>query len=199
MRRLLPIFLYVAGAGAILLGTIFPLWRVLLYFPEYPDGPLQVVAYTSALTGDIPELNILNKYIGVTFPEHIPELTTLPRLLYAVVALAVIAALVGGLIGLVLKGGTIVAMAGSLGWALWRINGYLTDFGSHPDPSAPLHGLVKSFKPPLIGEIQIVQVHAISQLLYGTYFLALAILLLLVGFGLAFRNVRTNSTQRTVA
>lgn len=192
MRRYLPTVFFVAAAAAVVLGTQLPLWRVLLYFPQYPEGPLQVVAYASAVRGDLGELDTLNEYIGVTFPHHIPELVLLPRLLYAIAALALVAAVVRGRAGLWLKGGTIATMAACGSWMLWRINGYLTDFGAHPDPSAPLHSLVKSFKPPLWGTVKIVQVKAVAGFLPGAYLLAAAGVLLLLGFWLMLRPGKTH-------
>lgn len=190
ISRRIPGALYVAAAAFVALGAIFPLWRTLLYFPQYPEGPLQVVAYAGALKGDLAEIEILNHYIGVSFPKEIPELALLPVLLYGVAGLGVAAGLAGGRIGLWLKGGTLAALGGSLVWALWRVDHYLTDFGTNPDPSAPLRGVVEPFKPPLWGRSVIVQVEVLAEFLWGTYFLALAGALLLAGLWLALRQRR---------
>lgn len=191
-RRHLPPALYLSAAVFVVLGTIWPLWRTLLYFPQYPEGPLQVVAFAGALKGDLAELETLNHYIGVSFPKEIPELAVVPWLLYGVAALAVVAGLLRGRPGIWLKGAAIGALAGSLGWALWRVNFYLTDFGANPDKSAPLGGVVDTFKPPLWGEAVIVQVRAVAQFLSGSLFLALAGILLLTGFWLALRQLRSD-------
>lgn len=196
ISRRIPTALYVAAAAFVALGVIFPLWRTLLYFPQYPEGPLQVVAYAGALKGDLSEIEILNHYIGVSFPKEIPELALLPILLYGVAALAVVAALINGRKGLWLKGGTLAALGGSLGWALWRVDHYLTAFGTNPDPSAPLNGVVKAFKPPLWGRTVIVQVEAVAEFLWGTYFLVIAGALLLTGLWLAARQYRLNMTRQ---
>lgn len=195
MRRFTTSILFLAAAGAIALGVSLPLWQVSLFFPQYPEGPLRVVAHAGALSGDLSEINMLNHYIGVAMPKEIPELDLLPKLLYGVAILAVLAALFRGRIGLWLKGGTIAAMVGSVVWALWRINGYLTDFGANPDPSAPLSGVMKPFKPPLFGRATIVQVEAEAIFLGGTYLLLLAGILLGIGFWLALRQRRSTSVS----
>ncbi|HYG60676.1 MAG TPA: hypothetical protein VD902_21590 [Symbiobacteriaceae bacterium] len=195
MKRLLPSLLYLTGAVAVVLGTIFPLWRVLLYFPQYPEGPLQVVAFAGALRGDLSEIEILNHYIGVAMPTNIPELQIMPPLLYGVAGLAVVAALVRSRPGLWLKGATMGFMAGSGVWAMYRINKYLTDFGSNPDPGAPLAGLMEPFKPPLIGKAVIVQVEAAAGFLWGTWFLAAAALLFLAGFIISRKHLKEVSSH----
>lgn len=194
-RRWLSPALYAAAALLVVLGVIWPLWRTLLYFPQYPEGPLQVVAYAGALKGDLAELETLNHYIGVSFPTNVPELAVVPKLLYGVAALGLVAGLLRGRLGLWLKGATVGALGGSLGWALWRVNYYLTDFGANPDPNAPLNDLIKPFKPPLWGETVIVQVRAVAEFLWGTYFLALAGFLFVLGFWLALRQHRTTKTN----
>lgn len=190
-RWLLPV-IYAGAAVFVVLGVIWPLWRTLLYFPQYPEGPLQVVAYAGALKGDLTELETLNHYIGVSFPTEVPELAVVPRLLYGVAVLGLVAGLVRGRTGLWLKGAALGTLGQSLGWALWRVNHYLTDFGASPDPGAPLGDLVKPFKPPLWGETVIVQVRVVAEFLSGTYFLALAGALFLLGFWVALRQHRSN-------
>lgn len=165
-----------------------PLWRVQLYFPQYPEGPLQVVAHAHAVTGDLGEIDMLNEYIGVKFPHDIPELKILPKLLYGAAALAGLAALVRNRLGLWLKGATIASLVASGAWMMLRIDSHLTQFGANPDPNAPLSALVEPFKPPLVGTVTLVQVKAVAGFLWGTYFLAAAGILLAAGFWLALRQ-----------
>lgn len=157
---------------------------------------MQVVAYAGAITGDLSEIDMLNEYIGVKFPHDIPELQTLPKLLYGVAALAMLAALVRNRLGLWLKGATIASLVASGAWMMWRIDRHLTQFGANPDPNAPLSQLIKPFKPPLWGKAVLVQVEAVASFRSGTYFLAAAGILLAAGFWLALRQQQRSTKQR---
>ena len=156
-----------------------------------------MVAYAGSITGDISELEMLNEYIGVQFPHDIPEQKILPRLLYGVAFLALLAALVRNRLGLVLKGATIAALVGSGAWMMWRMDRHLTQFGANPDPNAPLSALIEPFKPPLWGRVVLVQVEAVAGFLWGTYFLAAAGILLAAGFWLALRQLKSPTKEHT--
>lgn len=165
-----------------------PFWQVSLSFPQYPEGPLQVIAYADRMGGDIAEVNLLNQYIGVRFPDAIPELKIFPWVLRGLGALLVIAALAGARVGRWI--GTVGA-AGLLAMAaggIWRMKHYLVEFGANPDPGAPLVG-VKPFITPLWGTIKIYNVTAYSIFHWGTVALGAALALTVWAVFMGFRVI----------
>ena len=148
--------LLVALVVPLLLSFAFPLWRISMKAPQYPDG-LSMDIYSYRVVGgndghDVQEINVLNHYIGMQTitREELRDLDWIPFGLIAMALLALRAALLGNvrtLIDLSMIAGYISTVAfGRFVWMLW-------EFGHQLDPKAPVK--VAPFMPVVFGEKQI--------------------------------------------
>lgn len=159
--------LLVALIVPLLLSFAFPLWRISMEAPQYPDG-LSMDIYSYQLVGgndghDVKEINTLNHYIGMhaITREELRDLDWMPFGLVAMALLALRAALLGNvrtLIDLSMIAAYISVVAfGRFVWMLW-------EFGHHLDPKAPVK--VEPFMPVVVGSKQIANfmTHSMPQL-----------------------------------
>ena len=159
----------------LLASFAFPLWRISMKAPQYPDG-LAMDIYSYQVVGgndghDIQEINVLNHYIGMhtITREELRDLDWIPFGLVAMALLALRAALLGNvrtMIDLSMIAAYISAVAfGRFVWMLW-------EFGHHLDPKAPVK--VAPFMPVVFGERQIANfltrsMPQLGSLLMGTF------------------------------
>jgi hypothetical protein len=140
----------------LLLSFLFPLWRISMEAPQYPNG-LQMDIYSYKLVGgndghDVQEINVLNHYIGMSkiTREELRDLDWMPFGLVALALLSLRAALLGNvrtLIDLSMIAGYISVVAfGRFVWMLW-------EFGHDLDPKAPVK--VEPFMPVVFGSKKI--------------------------------------------
>jgi len=87
----LPRLVITLAVVALLAVFLWPIWQIVLYAPQYPDG-VKMYIYVDKLGGDSPgtlqNVNILNHYVGMKKiePDSIPELKLMtPILLFFVV------------------------------------------------------------------------------------------------------------------
>lgn len=133
---------------------IWPMWRITLYAPQYPDGVTMYI-YINKLGGNSPgtlqNINILNHYVGMKYiePDAIPELQYFPYVIMGLMAL-------GGLAVAVNKRQFYLAWAilfiflaaiGVYDFYLWEY-----DYGHNLSDTAPIKIPGASFQPPVIGE-----------------------------------------------
>ncbi len=137
-------------ASLLLLITYFvPLWQILLWAPQYPEG-LTMKIWTDQLTGEVDIINGLNHYIGMKHisVEMFPEFKFLGLLIGFLMVVGIAAAALGSprtlffftFLSYVYG---VVAM-----WDFWRW-GY--DYGHNLDPNAAIKVPDMSYQPPLIG------------------------------------------------
>jgi copper chaperone NosL len=155
----------VAGA-ALLLGLVFafPLGRIALKAPQYPEGLgllISVNRITGASPNDINSINNLNHYIGMKKiqPDDIPELRYMPWLVVGlmVAGLAVAAAGRRGLLAAWVALFTIGALAGLADFYKW---GY--DYGHNLASDAIIKVPGMTYQPPVIGTKQLLNFSATS-------------------------------------
>jgi copper chaperone NosL len=150
---------WLVGCAALLvLGVFaFPLWRVTLEAPQYPEG-IGMLIHVNGVTGvnehDLANINGLNHYIGMARiePEAIPELRYMPWIA-----------------GTIVLTGLLVAWRGSrrvyLGWStlviatlaagvydFWK---WEYEYGHNLSPDAAIRIPGLSYQPPLFGSKQI--------------------------------------------
>ena len=89
-----------ATAAVLVLGSfVFPLWRIELLAPQYPEG-LGMLIKINTVTGikpnDLANINGLNHYIGMKAiqPDAIPELRVMPWIVAGLAALGLLGAAV---------------------------------------------------------------------------------------------------------
>jgi hypothetical protein len=164
-RFLLLAALLVAAASAL------PLWGMTLVSTQYPEG-LRMVVYPGRITGDIAEINALNRYIGMTpisyeFFLELQMLRPALLLLSAGLVAAALARRARWLAPLALAGLGVLAAAGlaAMYYRLWQ-------FGHVLDPTAPI--TIEPFTPPMVGLNQIAQFATYSYFSWGVFLPALA-------------------------
>jgi hypothetical protein len=158
----------------LLLSFAFPLWRISMKAPQYPDG-LSMDIYSYKVEGgndgnDIQEINVLNHYIGMhaITREELRDLDWIPFALVAMALLALRAALLGNvrtMIDLSMIAGYVSVVAfGRFVYMLW-------EFGHQLDPKAPVK--VEPFMPVVFGEKQIANFLTRSMPQWGSVLMGL--------------------------
>ena len=162
MKKLQPISRIVVVVSAVLLITAYflPLWRILMWAPQYPEG-LGMKIWINNITGDVKIISALNHYIGMRHIEvsMFPEFKYMVYIVAFVIAAGMLAALINrryALIGYTLL---IVAcgIAALVDFYLW---GY--DYGHNLDPHAAIVVPGMAYQPPLIGTKQLLNFTAFS-------------------------------------
>ena len=157
--------LLTAVAAVLLLGVFaFPIWRIDLEAPQYPEGIgmlIRVNTVEGIKPNDLANINGLNHYIGMKAiePDAIPELRYMPWIVGALAAAGLAAAAVGRRAPLVAWLGAFLA-AGLVGLADFWKWGY--DYGHDLDPNAIIKIPDMSYQPPLLGSKQLLNFTAHS-------------------------------------
>jgi copper chaperone NosL len=163
MKALPRILMLLAVLGLLSL-FVFPLWRITLYAPQYPDGVTMFI-HINKIDGDSPgtlqNINILNHYVGMKFiePDSIPELTYFPYIVAAMAFLGLVALFINKPWAYLTWAGLLIVLAG-LGvydFYLWEY-----DYGHNLSPTAPIKFPNASFQPPVFGTKKIISFTAES-------------------------------------
>lgn len=182
-----------AVAALLLIGMfVFPLWRITLEAPQYPEG-LGMLIRLNTITGigpnDLANINGLNHYIGMQLivPDSIPELRFMPWIVGALVAAGLAVAAIGkrALLGAWLGAFLLLGLAGLVDFWKW---GY--DYGHNLAPDAPIKVPGMAYQPPLIGPKQLLNFTAQSWPDVGAILAGLAFVLGAVALWLAWRAPR---------
>lgn len=172
---------FFAAAALAALALAFPVWGFRMSAPQYPGESLHLRVSRAGIQGDVTEIATLQKYIGVKFPQRIPELAFLAP---ALIALAVLLAL-GGLAGDARGGRALRTAAGAL-FLLFLlasavfVQKRLWELGHRRDPNAPLQS-IRNFTPPAIGCVKVGNFTVCSYPHGGGAALALAAGLVVLG------------------
>ncbi len=193
-RARILLFFCAVALGASLL---FPLWRIDLTAPQYPEG-LVLKIYPHKIGGDVEVVNGLNHYIGMKtlHTKDFIEFTLLPYLIGFFALSLLVAALLKKkwilftwLILFVIFG--IVAMYDFYRWEY--------DYGHNLDPNAAIIVPGMAYQPPLIGFKQLLNFGAYSFPDAGGYiFIAVGLLVLIISV-LEWRNFKKKKHTLTVA
>lgn len=173
-------------AGVILLFGVFlfPIWRITLFAPQYPDG-LSMDIWVDKITDEIAikNINILNHYVGMDMivPDSIPELTYFPYIIYVLAGLGLLAALIDRkkiyLAWLVLI--ILLGIAGMYDFYRWEY-----EYGHNLSDMAPIKVPGQAYQPPFFGGKWLLNFYAESFPHWGALFFALPMLFA----GFAFLN-----------
>ena len=158
--------LLLAIASVLLLGAfLFPLWRIDLIAPQYPEG-LGMLIRVNTVSGikpnDLANINGLNHYIGMKpiEPDTIPELRIMPWILAGLAAFGLLVAALGArrLLYGWLGGFVTLAIAGLIDFWRWEY-----DYGHDLDfENAIIKVPGMTYQPPLIGSKQLLNFTATS-------------------------------------
>ncbi|RXK57804.1 hypothetical protein ESA94_20000 [Lacibacter luteus] len=166
-------------------SLLFPLWRIDLTAPQYPEG-LGLKIYPHKIGGDVDVVNGLNHYIGMRtlHTEDFFEFTILP---YVIAAFAVF-----GLLTFLINRRwffyTWVVLFVAFGViAMFDFYRWEYDYGHNLDPNAAIVVPGMAYQPPLIGFKQLLNFGAYSFPDVGGYIFLLTGLLLVVMLFFEFR------------
>lgn len=145
---------------ALLLVLFFPIWRIELNAPQYPEG-LTLLIYAGNLSGDVAIINGLNHYIGMKAlnVNDFVEFTVLP---YLIVFFALLFILTGWMARrklLYLLLGLFVAFGLLAMVDFWR---WEYNYGHNLNPNAAIIVPGMAYQPPLIGFKQLLNFGAYS-------------------------------------
>ncbi|WP_181306571.1 hypothetical protein [Rufibacter sp. XAAS-G3-1] len=166
--------------AALSLGLLFlfPMWKIYLEAPQYPEG-LELHIWVNKLGGStegvLQNFNILNHYIGMA-PIHAESFAELKVMPYIVVFLMVTGVFVAflGKRKLVLGWVILLMVAGAVGlldFYLW-----LHEFGTNLNPQAPIKVPDMTYIPPMLGRKQLLNFDALSLPSWGSLGILLAVL-----------------------
>jgi copper chaperone NosL len=158
-------WMVVVAAALMATAYVFPLWRVELIAPQYPEG-LGMYILVDGVEGfkphDLNNINNLNHYIGMKAiePDAIPELKYMPWILGALIAGGLVVAGMGRRVPLNIWGGVLalVLVAGLYDYWRW---GY--DYGHNLDMEVAIIKIPgMTYQPPLIGSKKLLNFRATS-------------------------------------
>jgi copper chaperone NosL len=183
-------------SAVMLLGVFFfPIWKIDLEAPQYPEG-IGLRIWVNQITGykefDLRNINGLNHYIGMKKiePESIPELKIMPYIIAGFILL--------GLIAAALKNRKIVSawillflITLGIGFYDYYMWGY--DYGHNLDPKAAIRVPGLTYQPPLFGTKQLLNMNAQSFPDIGTYIIVLSITCAMIALYLDKKSSRAKT------
>ena len=167
------------SAGVLLLLMfLFPMWKITLSAPQYPDG-LTMYIWVNKITGSEPgtleNINLMNHYVGMKMiePSMFPELDIFPVVIYIVSALAFIFAFIGRRKLYLLWTGliSILGIVGVYDFYLW-----LYDYGHNLSPHAAIKVPGQAYMPPVFGYKILLNFHVWSYPQGASYLIAIAVI-----------------------
>jgi len=188
--KFLPRILMVVGVLFLLSLFVFPMWKITLSAPQYPDG-IAMYIWISKITGDtdytLQNINILNHYIGMKYiePDSIPELKIFPYVTGFMALVGLVFVFIGKKY-LYLVWGVVMLLMGAVGiydFYLWEY-----DYGHNLDPLAPIKIPGMAYQPPVFGSKMLLNFNATSYPDIGGILMGLGIFLSFAAFYLAKKN-----------
>ncbi len=137
-------------ASLSLVVTYFvPLWQILLWAPQYPEGLTMKIWY-NRLSGEVDIINGLNHYIGMKHisVEMFPEFKFIGLLIGFLITVGLAAAVTGK--SRILFAFTLLSYTYGV-VALWDFWSWGYDYGHNLDPNAAIKVPDMTYQPPLIG------------------------------------------------
>ena len=191
--------LMIVAALSLGLLFMFPMWKIYLKAPQYPEG-LELHIWVNKLGGSsdhvLQNFNILNHYIGME-PIHAESFAELQYMPYIVIFFMITGVLVG-LIGrrkLVLGWSGLLMLSGAAGildFYLW-----LVKFGTNLDPMAPIKVPGMTYIPPLLGSKTLLNFDALSLPALGSLGILLGVVLSLLVYFLSRNTAPKKQTAKT--
>ena len=187
LARILTAIAAVALAGLF----YFPLWRVQLVAPQYPEGlgmRIGISSVKGATPNDLDNINGLNHYIGMQriTPEAIPELRIMPWIVGLIILTGLLAAVAGRKRGLYawFAGFALIGAVGLVDFWHWEY-----DYGHRLDFE---HAIIKipgmTYQPPLIGVKQLLNFTAVSWPNVGGWLAFASLALAAIAVAVAIRS-----------
>lgn len=187
--------------AALSLGLLFmfPMWKIYLKAPQYPEG-LELHIWVNKLGGSsesvLQNFNILNHYIGME-PIHAESFAELKYMPYIVIFFMITGVLAGlaGKRKLVLSWSILLMLCGAAGildFYLWLVR-----FGTNLDPMAAIKVPGMTYIPPLLGNKVLLNFEALSLPSWGSLGIFLAITISCFTYFLSLKGKRPHFLSRT--
>lgn len=169
------------SALLLVLVLFFPIWRIELTAPQYPEG-LALQIFAGKLGGDVEVINGLNHYIGMRtmHANDFVEFTVLPYCIIFFAVLVFVTAILNGknLLYFTTVFFIVFCVVAMIDFWRWEYN-----YGHNLNPEAPINVPGMTYQPPLIGYKQLLNFSAFSiPDIGGWIFIAAAVLLVLCMF-----------------
>ena len=147
--------LFLAAAALVAVAAWLPYWGFLMSAPQYPGESLMLNVSHQGISGDVQEVTTLQTFIGVRFPEHLPELRWIPPAMLGLAAMLAMAAFAGaGAVGRILRWATVALFAALLLASAVTVQQRLYAVGHDRARDAPMTA-IKDFTPRLIGPTKV--------------------------------------------
>jgi hypothetical protein len=150
-----PSVVFLAAAALVAAALTVPLWGFAMSAPQYPDETLHLQVARQGIVGDVHEVSTLQQYIGVRFPQELPELQWATRAMLGLAALLATAAFAGA--GALARAYRVLCAAVLLLFLVVSavaVQARLYRVGHERDLNAPIRA-VHDFTPPLVGPIKV--------------------------------------------
>lgn len=157
-------------AGGLLVASLrLPLWHMRMEAPQYRDQEaLKVFVLPGSLHGDLNEIKVLNKYIGVTVPTALPQTNWLPIALLMVAGLGLVAAFLPARTRRWVAFAAAISLCAAMLTAAGQAQLQMYRIGHDRDAHAALKG-IPDFTPPLLGNRKLAQFELESRLGFGSF------------------------------
>ena len=195
-----PRLLMLAAVACLVATYFFPLWNLTMFAPQYGDG-LRLDIYSYTLVGgnngqDVKEINVLNHYIGMhdLTVEDFTEFKWMPFVIGAL-ALLVLRSVVIGTVSSLVDVTVLFIYFGA--FSLWSFGYKLYRYGHDLAPNAAVK--VDPFMPPMFGYQRIANFEVYSYPQPASYAMGAALLLLVIAFLVAWREIRRERKLALVA
>lgn len=178
MKKQSRILIVIASISLIMV-FFFPIWRIYLDAPQYPEG-LGLNIWINKVTGlnpnDLATINGLNHYIGMEkiMPDAIPELSIMPWIIIALIGWGLFASFLNKKWAVYVWLGAFI-IVGAVG--LYDFYQWEYTYGHNLNPDAPIKIPGMSYQPPLIGQKQLLNINALSIPFVGTYVILFSVLI----------------------
>ncbi len=175
-RRIISIAFSCTAAALLLASLSLPVWKMHMESPQYQGSEsLNVAVYPGSMRGDLKEIELIDKYIGVKIPHDLPQLQWLPATLVAGAVLGLLALFLPMRLRPRALSGTAVALSAALVAAAALAQMQMYQIG-HNRVRGPMAG-VHDFTTPLIGDLKVANFHIKSRLGLGAFVIGGAIVL----------------------
>jgi len=154
--RLVALLCAISLAGVL----VFPIWRIELSAPQYPEG-LVLKIYANKLGGGVDVVNGLNHYIGMRtlHEKDFVEFQVLPYIIGCLIFFGILTVIINKRWFFFVWSGFFIlfAITAIIDFYRWEYN-----YGHNLDPTAPIQVPGMTYQPPLIGYKQLLNFGAYS-------------------------------------